>query len=119
MTQGSRTNQVINLDTELLLGKRLARPAKVFLFGQEWTIRRDLSGAEVVEFWQKITANDGPAAMTLLIGDEGEVFSEKLLALPLKVYQRIFSRLLEIAGIRRGDEPEEETGESMASSSES
>jgi hypothetical protein len=115
-TQGSRNNQVINLDS-IILGQRLARPQKVFLFAREWTVRRDLDGAEVIDFWSYVTENKSVEAMKILVGEaDGEVFSRKLFVLPLAMYQKIFTNLIQIAGIRRGDEPEDATGESTASS---
>jgi len=113
-TQGSRKNsQIINLD-DLIVGERLNRPATVFLLGREWSVRRDLDGAEVIEFWAKVTAND-PTALIMLMGEEAADLDEKLQALPQKVYVRVLRGIFEAAGLKRGDEPEESTGESTAS----
>lgn len=123
MAQGSRTprsrgsSQIVNLDDELI-ARRLATPQKVFLFAQEWTVRRDLDGAEIVEFWQHIDASAAGPAMQLLLGldeDAAKEFAAKLLALPVAVYQRVFTRLLHEAGIRRDVEPADSTGKSTAS----
>lgn len=113
-TQGSRrTPQIINLD-DLIVGQRLNRPAKVFLLGREWTVRRDLDGAEAIDFWAKATANN-PTALVVLMGEEAGDLDKKLQALPQKVYINILKAIFEAAGLKRGDEPEESTGESTAS----
>jgi hypothetical protein len=120
-TQGSRRTprqtpraaQIINLD-DLIVGQRLNRPAKVFLLSKEWTVRRDLTGAEAVEFWSKATKND-PAALVMLMGEEAADLDAQLQQLPQKVYIRVLQSIFEAAGLKRGDEPEDETGESTAS----
>ncbi len=113
-TQGSRRNaQIINLD-DLIVGQRLNRPAKVFLLGKEWTVRRDLDGAEAVDFWAKATALD-PGALVMLMGEEAADLDKQLQALPQKVYINVLKAIFEAAGLKRGDEPEDETGESTAS----
>lgn len=115
MTQGSRTNnQIINLDDDLI-DKRLAKPAKVFLAGREWTVRRDLTGEEIYEFWGKITANEADAALTMLMGEEAKGLDAKLQVLPGSMYVRKLQQLIAVAGLRRGDESEETTGESTPS----
>jgi hypothetical protein len=111
--QTPRASQIINLD-DLIVGQRLNRPAKVFLLGKEWTVRRDLDGAEAVEFWSKATNND-PAALVMLMGEEAADLDKQLQQLPQKVYIRVLQSIFEAAGLKRGDEPEDETGESTAS----
>lgn len=111
--QTSRAPQIINLD-DLIVGQRLNRPAKVFLLGREWTVRRDLDGAEAVDFWAKATKND-KTALVMLMGEEAAELDEQLQALPQKVYINILKAIFEAAGLKRGDESEDETGESTAS----
>lgn len=111
--QTSRAPQIINLD-DLIVGQRLSRPATVFLLGREWTVRRDLDGAEAVEFWAKANKNDG-AALVMLMGDEAAELNKQLEQLPQRVCIRVLHGLFEAAGLKRGDEPEGETGESTAS----
>lgn len=119
-TQGSRRTprtprapQIVNLD-DLIVGQRLNRPATVFLLGKEWTVRRDLDGAEAVDFWSKATKND-PTALIMLMGEEAAGLDEQLQQLPQKVYIRVLTAIFEAAGLKRGDEPENSTGESTAS----
>lgn len=117
MTQGSRNNQIINLDDDLI-EKRLAKPAKVFLAGREWIVRRDLTAEEIYKFWGFVTSNNGGEALALLMGitaEEGKELDETLLKLPIKMYVRKIHQLIEVAGLKRGDEPEDTTGESMPS----
>jgi hypothetical protein len=117
MSQGSRTrNTPINLDQDLL-GQRLAKPQTVVLAGREWSVRRDLTGAEVFEFWRLFTASDTAAVLGLLVGaEEGKELAELLETLPVNRFLHVLSRLMDIAGIKRMDEPEESMGESTASS---
>lgn len=118
MTQGSRNNkQIINLDDDLI-ERRLARPAKVFLAGREWTVRRDLTAEEIYQFWGFVTSNNGGEALAMLMGitpDEGKSLDETLLRLPVKMYVRKIHQLIQVAGLKRGDEEEDTTGESMPS----
>ena len=114
MAQGSRSNnQIINLDDNIV-GQRLSRPAKVFLLGREWTVRRDLDAVEALEFWSKVTEND-PTVLAMLMGEEATDLNERLLKLPLKVYNRIVTGIFAASGLKRGDEPEDTTGEFTAS----
>ena len=109
----SRVSQIINLD-DLIVGQRLNRPAKVFLLSKEWTVRRDLSGAEAVEFWSKATKND-PAALVMLMGEEATDLDAQLQELPQRVYIRVLQAIFAAAGLKQGDEKENTTGESTAS----
>jgi hypothetical protein len=112
-TSSARAPQIINLD-DLIVGQRLNRPATVFLLGREWAVRRDLDGAEAVEFWAKATNNDS-TALVMLMGEEAADLDKQLQQLPQKVYIRVLTAIFEAAGLKRGDEPEDETGESTAS----
>lgn len=111
--QTSRAPQIINLD-DLIVGQRLNRPATVFLLGREWTVRRDLSGVEAVEFWSLANKNDS-AGLAMLVGEEGADLDKQLQQLPDRVYIRIIQGIIEAAGLKRGNEPEKSTGESTAS----
>lgn len=123
MTQGSRNNntsrvnQIINLDDDLI-EKRLAKPAKVFLAGKEWTVRRDLTAEEIYRFWGFVTDSNAGEAWALLMGitvDEAKELDKTLLQLPIKMYNRRVNQLVGVAGLKRGDEPEDTTGESTPS----
>jgi hypothetical protein len=123
MTQGSRNtntsrvNQIINLDDDLI-EKRLAKPAKVFLAGKEWTVRRDLTAEEIYRFWGFVTDSNAGEAWALLMGitvDEAKELDKMLLQLPIKMYNRRVNQLVGVAGLKRGDEPEDTTGESTPS----
>lgn len=111
--QTPRASQIINLD-DLIVGQRLNRPATVFLLGKEWTVRRDLSGVEAVEFWSLANKNDS-AGLAMLVGEEGADLDKQLQQLPDRVYIRIIQGIIEAAGLKRGNEPEKSTGESTAS----
>jgi hypothetical protein len=122
MTQGSRNNtsrvnQIINLDEDLI-EKRLAKPQKVFLAGKEWTVRRDLTAEEIYRFWGFVTDSNAGEAWALLMGitvDEAKELDKTLLQLPIKMYNRRVNQLVGVAGLKRGDEPEDTTGESTPS----
>lgn len=118
MSQGSRNNTTVNLDDDLI-GQRLARPQKVQLAGKELSIRRDLDAEEIYQLWTHISANDGGKAFSLLMGiteEEGKELDEKLQKLPARMYVRKIDQILKIAGLKRGDEPEDTAGESSPSS---
>lgn len=118
MSQGSRSTRPINLDDDLI-GQRLAKPQPVQLGGKELSIRRDLDAEEIYQLWAHIAANDSGKAFSLLMGiteDEGKALDEKLQKLPARMYVRKIDQILKIAGLKRGDEPEESAGESTPSS---
>jgi hypothetical protein len=118
MSQGSRNNTKVNLDGDLI-GQRLAKPQLVDLAGKEWSIRRDLDAEEIYQFWAHISANDGGKAFALLLAvpeEEAKVLDEKLQKLPAKMYIRKIDQIIKIAGLKRGDEPEDKAGESSPSS---
>lgn len=123
MTQGSRNtntsraNQIINLDDDLI-EKRLAKPAKVFLAGKEWTVRRDLTAEEIYRFWGFATDSNAGEAWALLMGitvDEAKELDKMLQQLPRNMYVRKVNQLIGVAGLKRGDEAEDTTGESTPS----
>lgn len=118
MTQGSRSNnQIINLDDDLI-EKRLAKPAKVFLVGREWTVRRDLTAEEIYAFWGNVTANKAGLALSALMGiteEEATELDKLLQQLPTPMYVRKIEQLIRVAGLKRGDELENTTGESTPS----
>jgi hypothetical protein len=123
MTQGSRNtntsrvNQIINLDDDLI-EKRLAKPAKVFLAGKEWTVRRDLTAEEIYRFWGFATDSNAGEAWALLMGitvDEAKELDKMLQQLPRNMYVRKVNQLIGVAGLKRGDEGEDTTGESTPS----
>jgi hypothetical protein len=118
MSQGSRNNTPINLDDDLI-GQRLAKPQVVQLVGREWSIRRDLDAEEIYQFWAHIAANDGAKAFALLLTvpeEEAKGLDERLQKLPAKMYIRKIDQIIKIAGLKRGDEPEDKAGESSPSS---
>lgn len=120
MSQGSRRNSTrINLDDDLI-GQRLAKPAEVTLAGRDLTIRRDLTAEEIFEFWALVTENKGAEAFVILMSlplDEAKALDAKLQKLPAPMYVRKIHQIIEIAGLKRGNEPEDSTGESTPSSS--
>lgn len=118
MSQGSRSTRPINLDDDLI-GQRLAKPQPVQLGGKELSIRRDLDAEEIYQLWAFISENDSGKAFSLLMGiteDEGKALDEKLQKLPVKMYIRKIDQILKLAGLKRGDEPEDSAGESSPSS---
>lgn len=119
MTQGSRTNQVVDLDEDLI-GKRLSRPLAVKLAGKQWSVRRDLTAEEIYAFWGHVSANNGAGAFAILMGipeDEAKALDASLQSLPATMYVKKIHQLVTLAGLKRGNEPEDTTGESTPSSS--
>jgi hypothetical protein len=106
----------IDLDGEL--AEIDLSPVTVKLGGRKYKIRRDLTGKEVLEFWQLLVKLDDAAAFSILVGPEdGPQLNEHLDSLPQKRRTKATRRLTILAELRtEADFAEGKPGESSASS---
>ncbi len=115
MTQGGQPDLE---DLDVLIVSRSLKPKKVRFGGREWTVKRDFTAADVVQFWSLVD-KDLPGAMGLLVGSDGPALAEIVNALPTEMAKLPLRRLYQIAGVLARPDDKEPEGESSASSQES
>ena len=119
MTQGAQTP----LDLNELFTARSLHPRRVTVAGATFDVRRDLTSEEVVEFFTRVANGKQFDALSMLVGeDAARDVDTKLGVLPAEHVQKVFRRLMQIAGVLarlpedESSESEESEGESSASS---
>lgn len=120
-TNQSEQDTVIDLDA--LLKQRQLTPAKVKLGGHTYTVRTDLTAAEVVEYERLTMGNPSPEnylnGLRLLVGDDAERLDQVLDALPKRHLRAVVRGFLNASGCFVGhvaeDDWEESAGEGSAS----
>lgn len=116
MTQGANNKPEIE-DLDVLIMSRSLKPARVKLFGRQWTIKRDFTPEQIGDFWLAVDKPDTVAAMRMLVGDkDGDELAKLVAAAPTELITMPIRRIYQIAGLlkRPNDEGEDE-GESSAS----
>jgi hypothetical protein len=112
MTQGG--HDVLDLDA--LVVSRSLDPQTIRLGGREWTLKRDLTAEQVVQFWLLINRNKMRDAVALLVGEaDADAFTEIALALPSETGTPVVRRIYQAAGVLRRPDDGEQAGESSAS----
>lgn len=97
----------LNLDE--LFTARALKPRRVTVAGVEFDVRRDLTSAEVVEFFQKSAAGQQLEALAMLVGEQAaNDIDVKLAILPVEHIRKIYRRIMQIAGVIDRT-PEDET----------
>ncbi|MEV6897447.1 hypothetical protein [Amycolatopsis sp. NPDC051372] len=101
MTQGAPANI---LDIDALLVERSTDPVVARLGGRDWTIRRDLTAEEVIDFW-KLSDTETAKSWALLLGSEtdGQELHDTLTALPAPVYVNVSRQIIRAAGLSIDD----------------
>lgn len=110
MTQGG--HDVLDLDA--LVVSRSLDPQTIRLAGREWTLKRDFTAEQVVQFWRlvdkKATSSE---ALSMLVGDQdGAALAEVMLALPMETATPIARRIYQAAGMLKRPDDAEQSGES-------
>lgn len=120
MTQGAQAP----LDLNSLFAARSLHPRRVTVAGATFDVRRDLTSEEVVEFFTRVANGKQFDALSMLVGeDAARDVDTKLGVLPAEHVQKVFRRLMQIAGVLtrlpEDEESDESEGESSASSPQS
>lgn len=114
MTQGSpalTASGEVDLDA---VGDEIdLSPVPVRLAGQVYTVRRDLTGAEVQRFWQLSAAKDDLGALRMLVGIAAEQLNAALEQMPNARMLAVMRAILVQAGLV--EESGKPAGESPAS----
>jgi hypothetical protein len=110
MTQGARTNEVLDLDQ--LLAERELTPVPVKLGGKNYMVRRDLTSAEVAEFYKLCNEGKDVDALAVLVANAPVMLNKALEKLPRQHMILVLQKMMEAAGLipKGGNE-----GESKAS----
>jgi len=112
MTQGG--HDVLDLDA-LVVSKSL-KPQTIRLGGREWTLKRDFTAEQVVDFWLLVDSGKTTPALSMLVGEtDGPEFAKLALALPTETGAPILRRVYQAAGVLRRPDDGEHSGESSAS----
>jgi hypothetical protein len=119
--QSEQDDDVIDLDT--LLAQRQLDPAKVKLAEHTYSVRTDLTAAEVVQYQQCVAANTTAEqflnGLRLLVGDDAERLDAVLDALPKRHLRGAMRGFLNASGCFVGDvlddDWEDAAGEDSAS----
>lgn len=114
MTQGGQPDIE---DLDALIVSRSLKPKKVRFGGREWTVKRDFTAAEVVDFWVTIEKRSSADAFAMLVGKEDAPYLASIVeALPTEMAMVPLRRIYQIAGVlTRPNDAEEPEGESSAS----
>ncbi|ACU39449.1 hypothetical protein [Actinosynnema mirum] len=108
------------LDLDALLQQRSPHRAQVRFGGRDWSLRRDLTGEEVVRFWSLATTQQDGEALGILLSEgatavdkvAGEELSKLLEVLPQQARVDVTRRLFVAAGLHTSLDAE---GDSSAS----
>ncbi|MDF2968944.1 MAG: hypothetical protein K0Q93_2722 [Nocardioidaceae bacterium] len=114
MTQGG--HDVLDLDP--LVVSRSLKPQTIRLGGREWTLKRDFTSEQVVDFWQMVSDGQSTKALCMLVGDtDGPAFAKLALALPTETGAPILRRIYQAAGmLKRPDDGSAEDGDKSGES---
>lgn len=75
-------------------------PASVTLQGNTFTVRRDLTGPEILRYWQFVQEGDDVAALSILVGSaDGPRLNSLVEALPQKRMVLVIRKVMDIAGL--------------------
>jgi hypothetical protein len=111
------------VDLDALLAQRQLRPAKVKLAGHTYSVRTDLTSAEVVQYQQCVDENATVEkfvnGLRLLVGQDAERLDTVLDALPTRHLRGVLRGFLNASGCFVGkvqdDDWEDAAGEDLAS----
>ncbi len=96
-------------DIDALISDLDVTPVEVTLAGSSFTVRRDLSGKEVVRYWELVRSQQDSAALAILVGSEesGTALNGILEGLPQKRMIAATQKIMQLAGLMS----EEQAGE--------
>lgn len=107
-------------DLDALLADRALEPRKVKLGGRTFSVRRDLTGEEVLRYWSLARQRKDIEALAIMVGDDDAVELNQIIdPLPMAKMQVVLGKIMRLAGLlppeQADDDKEKESGESSAS----
>lgn len=91
-------SDVFNIDE--LIEALDVTPLPITLGAQEFTIRRDLTGPEIIKYWELVRTSKDADALGILVGKtDGPKLNKVLESLPQKRMVAATRKVMELAGI--------------------
>lgn len=109
MTQGAP------IDLDALLATRMLEPKPVKLGGYTYSVRTDLTGAEVTKYFALASEKKDVEGLTLLVGRDAKKLNAALEKLPHAHMVLVVQEFMVAAGIVNGVSQADSAGESQAS----
>jgi hypothetical protein len=101
------------LDLDELLASRKLDPVSIKLGGKVYKVRRDLTGAEVADFYRLASDGKDVDALAILVTSAPVMLNKTLERLPVAHMKLVLQKFMEAAGLLvKG---QEDSGESQAS----
>jgi hypothetical protein len=98
-THSSNRPQLIE-DLDVMITSRALKPGKVKLGGRFWTLKRDFTAAQILEFHSLINNSKTVEAFTMLVGTrDGQEFADLVLAQPTELITPALRRIYQLAGL--------------------
>lgn len=107
MAQGTRRNRRPQLleDLDAMIVSRALRPEKVKLGGRLWTIKRDFTAEQILQFHALTNRGKALEAFTMLVGaKDAPEFAELVLSAPTELMTPALRRLYTLAGLLKRDD---------------
>lgn len=115
MTQGAPSNGNIR-DLDALLAAKSLQPQSVKLGGQTYSVRTNLTGAEIINYFSLANSGKDAEGLALLVGSkDAKKLNAFLNSLPQKHMVMAVNELMVIAGVVNGVTQAQSKGESQAS----
>jgi hypothetical protein len=100
------------IDLDQLLEDRALEPARIKVGGKVYQVRRDLTSAEVAEFYKLAAENKDVDALAILVKSAPVMLNKTLERLPVVHMKLVLQKFMEAAGLIPSSE---DSGESPAS----
>jgi hypothetical protein len=103
MTQGASNNTGSIHDLDALLAKRILKPKPVRLAGHVYSVRTDLTGAEVVKYYALADEKKDEEALALIVGaEDAKKLNSVLNDLPRDHMNAAVQEIMVLAGVANG-----------------
>lgn len=101
MAQGTHSNRPPLLeDLDVMITSRALKPGKIKLGGRYWTIKRDFTAEQILQFWRLVDQSKSVEAFTLLVGQrDAQDFTDIVLAAPTELMTPPLRRIYQLAGL--------------------
>lgn len=101
LSNGQLVVDAFDLDLELDALDLSPQPVK--LAGVTYMVRRDLTGREIVKYWELARKQKDVEALAMLVGDDAVALNKVLEGLPQQKMQVVVKRIMQKAGLLTAD----------------
>jgi hypothetical protein len=92
-------------DLDALLTEHALPPRTVKLGGRAFTVRRDLTGEEVLRYWWLAHNRKDIEALSIVVGENDAVYMDEMLKpLPMPKMQVVLGKIMRLAGLLPRDD---------------